>query len=325
MAVHHPPPTATPEDNIGERQCPALGAQLPDAMEPYYPRAQLPVYLRPISDNERKTIQRFLRETGEARDHFRLFRIFGANYDELVKVISQGVLKIGLAPDDERIVFDRVFLNLLASGKAITDHFSKYLTAKFGVQKRREFREYLKRLREASWAFAFMEDVRNYVQHQGLPIVDYTRSFSATSVKLSITINAEKLAVDTRAWPNSKLTAQHGTLEVFDLVSEYYLRISRDLANFLAKWLVPNFVEAHKFFATLAGEVKRAVPNGRVILLEQYVSANHKHSFSFIELPENVFGELGISVGTKLNEDTREFDWTEKGRESQADLFCLPY
>src|SRR5882757_8045143 len=105
-------------------------------------------------------------------------------------------------------------------------------------------------LREKSWAFAFVEDVRNYIQHQGLPIADYNRSYSSMSVSLKLTIDAAKLSSekkDPREWCYSKLNARHGTFDFFEKLQEYYLRVTRDLGGFLAKWLVPNLVEAHQF------------------------------------------------------------------------------
>jgi hypothetical protein len=154
-------------------------------------------------------------------------------------------------------------------------------------------------LREASWAFAFIEDVRNFIQHEGLPIADYNRKFSGTAVELKLTVNAEKLSAekkDPRAWRYSNLNASHGTIDFFAMVQEYYLRTTRDLGSFLAKAFVPDFVEANRFFARLATEVKKTVPQGKMIVLTKFGSGGHKHEFSFVPYPEDVFRELGISV-----------------------------
>lgn len=278
------------------RVCPALGARLPNSMQVYYPTAQLPVYLRALTEEENAAIDRYAPDVAKGMDHFRLFRIFRSNYDELIKTISLS-LKVGEMKDVEKIEFDRVLLNLLASGKAITDHFTKYFHSQFGsTEHRDDMRKFIDRLRDGSWAFAFIEDVRNYIQHQGLPIVFYDRGFSGTAVNLKITVDAKALSKESRAWKYSKLDESRGTLDFFQLVQEYYLRITRDLANFLAKMFVPNFVEAHEFFSRLAAEVKKTVPNGEMIVLTEFVSSNTKHNFSFVRYPEDVYRELGLSI-----------------------------
>jgi len=35
----------------------------------------------------------------------------------------------------------------------------------------------------------------------------------------------------------------------FEKLQEYYLHVTRDLRDFLARWFVPNLVEAHNFFS----------------------------------------------------------------------------
>src|SRR5438105_6010174 len=60
------------------------------------------------------------------------------------------------------------------------------------------------------------KDLRNYIQHQGLPVANYSRSFSPTLVRLNLTINAGKLCAeknDPREWWYSKLNTGHGTFD----------------------------------------------------------------------------------------------------------------
>jgi hypothetical protein len=104
---------------------------------------------------------------------------------------------VGDLRDKEKVEFDRVLLNLLSSGRAITDHFTRYFDAQFGnTEHSDKLKKFLAMLREKSWAFAFVEDVRDYIQHQGLPIADYNRSYSSMSVRLELTIDAAKLSSD---------------------------------------------------------------------------------------------------------------------------------
>jgi hypothetical protein len=109
-------------DTKADRTCPALGAYLQQPISVYFPVAQLPHYIRPLTAVENANIERFAPEIATARDHFRLFRIFNANYRELVTEISKA-LHVGELSDDEKIQFDRVLLNTLTSGTAIRDHF----------------------------------------------------------------------------------------------------------------------------------------------------------------------------------------------------------
>ena len=82
-------------------------------MQPYYPTAQIPVYLRALSHEEQANIERFALEIAKVRDHFQLFRIFIPNYSELVKTISSHLV-VGDLQDKEKVEFDRVLLNLLS-------------------------------------------------------------------------------------------------------------------------------------------------------------------------------------------------------------------
>ena len=84
------------------RQCPALGAQLPNGMQVYYPTAQLPVYVRPLTHEEQATIDRLAPEVAKGRDHFQLFRIFVSNYNELINAVSSH-LRIGELEDAEQV------------------------------------------------------------------------------------------------------------------------------------------------------------------------------------------------------------------------------
>ena len=72
--------------------------------------------------------------------------------------------------------------------------------------------------------------------------------------------------------------------------------MTRDLANFLAKAFVPNFVDAHAFFGKLTAEAKQVVPNGRMVVLTRFFSEQGKHKFSFVEYPEDVYRELGLTM-----------------------------
>ena len=54
---------------------------------------------------------------------------------------------------------------------------------------------------------------------------------------------------DPREWWYSKLNTGHGTFDFFEKLQEYYLHVTRDLRDFLARWFVPNLVEAHNFFS----------------------------------------------------------------------------
>jgi hypothetical protein len=172
-----------------------------------------------------------------------------------------------------------------------------YFGAKFGKSPQRyDLRRFLEDLRKGSRSFAIAEDVRDFVQHQGLPVIDYNRSFSGTSVKLSMTLNAPELSKHARAWRYSKLNPDDGTIDFFNVLTGYYLRMTRDLGNFLAKRFAPDFQEAHHFFSGLAAEVRRQVPRARMIVLTRFRSAENKHNFSFVEYPEDVYRQLGVTV-----------------------------
>ena|SRR5690242_16318224 len=120
-------------------------------MQPYYPTAQIPVCLRLLSHEEQANIERFAPEIAKARDHFQLFRIFISNYSKLVKTISRHLV-VGNLQDKEKVEFDRVLLNLLSSGRAITDHFTRYFEAQFGnTEHSDKLKKFLAMLREKSW------------------------------------------------------------------------------------------------------------------------------------------------------------------------------
>lgn len=201
---------------------------------------------------------------------------------------------------------DRLLLNYLTCAYTIRQHFQISFQRRFGRDetKRTEYRAFLDRLCAASRGFAFFLDFRHYVQHRGLGIGHYSRSFDQTSVTLTVTHDAASLVADSRNpsrdWHYSKLKGTEGTIEIIPLLKEFHGQMLKSYACFVVKTFFPELIAAAEFYGLLTAEVQAAHPGHRMVFSEQEPEIRNDGgkthmNLNLIYIPNDLFAELGIS------------------------------
>jgi hypothetical protein len=252
--------------------------------------------IRDLSEDEVIQYGKSMAVYAAARNRFRLFRIFHLNYKAWEGFVK-ATRKPGGALGDEMLELDRLMLNFLTAAKALIDHFTQfYIQSHRKTPEENHFSELLDLLSGRSWAFAFFQDFRNFVQHCGLPTGSCEMSVKEGLITMEVGADAEWLLANHTGWKLSKLAKTHGKLNLLTLAHEYYQCVMSELGMFLAKAFFPKVVEAHNFFAVLANEVAQVVPTHTMILITQAEGNGNEVTLSFELIPNDVFGELGFQV-----------------------------
>ena len=178
--------------------------------------------LRALTEEEHRLYTDFLSITVKARNRFRMFKLLELNYrawDTLIKAL----LRPETLHEDEMLELDRMLLNFLTSARALLDHFTQYYVQTHrGTPQEDKFRDYLETVIIKDWAFAFFQDFRNFIQHCGLGVCNYSKHVGHRSVELKVEADAVWLLQHYNRWACSKLQISHGKLDLITLVQEYY-------------------------------------------------------------------------------------------------------
>jgi hypothetical protein len=112
-----------------------------------------------------------------------LYSIFLVNFIELSQyfqeavdeLVSKQVAILDNQREDFQIIYrnsNRLFLNLLSSGRTLIDHSETYLKRKYGINSNEinRFKTLLNKIYDENFEYRFIYKLRNYSQHCGLPI-----------------------------------------------------------------------------------------------------------------------------------------------------------
>ena len=253
--------------------------------------------IRELSSEEQRKLEEYTKLTAQARSRFKLFTILQKNYREWWGYTRSLLTPGDNLESDEMLELDRLMLNFLSSAKSVIDHFrQEWIQAFRKTEKEALFAAYIKKLEDGCWAFAFFQDLRNFTQHCGLPIGNYSRNSNFSSVTLSISADSEWLIDHYSRWEKSQLTKEKGKLDLLKLCQDYFVRLHQDFGNFVAQAFAPKLLEAHNFFAGLSNEVKSTKPNGNIRIITALNVRSDGLDFEFIAPPEDLLGSLGIVV-----------------------------
>jgi hypothetical protein len=260
--------------------------------------------LRALTEEEHRLYTDFLAVAVKARNRFRMFKLLELNYrawDSLIKAL----LRPETLHEDEMLELDRMLLNFLTSARALLDHFTQYyVQAHRGTAEENKFRDYLETLTTKKWAFAFFQDFRNFIQHCGLGVCNYSKHVGHRSVELKVEADAVWLLQHYNRWTCSNLQASHGKLDLITLVQEYYFVLIHSVGPFLARAFFPKLVDAHNFFATMGKEVGDAAPGHGAVLLSEFkplTTDGERLNVQMTQIVTDVFGDVGIKVEREPN------------------------
>ncbi|HTB82034.1 MAG TPA: hypothetical protein VK742_00135 [Candidatus Sulfotelmatobacter sp.] len=83
------------------------------------------------------------------------------------------------------------------------------------------------------------------------------RQVNLTSVLLTISCDAAKLAENSRDWKRSKLTGKEGEIEIAEIVQEFHQRMLQSYGAFVAELFFPDLLPIAQFYMGLTREVKK--------------------------------------------------------------------
>jgi hypothetical protein len=128
-----------------------------------------------------------------------------------------------------------------------------------------QYKTFVDELCQRHWAFGFFLDFRGYVQHNGLPVNNYSKQVGTSSVSISVTQEAEALLRESRRWEKSNLAPTHGTLDLVALLQEFHLVMMNTYVRYVIGTLFPELLPAAQFYGTLTEEVKKVNPAYRMV------------------------------------------------------------
>jgi hypothetical protein len=240
----------------------------------------------------------------EARDRLALFRMLDQNYGEW-KSYLQSLLSVSFNQEnDVSENLNRLLLNYLTFAYTIQEHFNVSFQQRYKKQPIfiNQYKEFINRLCEKCWPFAFLQDYRGYVQHVGLGITRYNRNINDFSVTIEIVADAKSLLKGSRQWAKSNLTQEKGDLDLIAILKEFHIQMIQSYAVFVAKTFFPDLSPASEFYARLTQEVHDRDKNARMVFysenpeIVQEDDGKQSVSISFTCPPNDVFSELGIKI-----------------------------
>lgn len=253
--------------------------------------------VRELSEEEQEKIERFIKKAAHTRNRFKLFAILRRNYEQWWEFTRSLLTPGGDLVMDDMLELDRLLLNFQSAAKSAIDHFrQEWVQTYRGTPEEKRFQEFIERIEKTSWAFAFFQDLRNFTQHCGLPVGNYSRKTDAHSVILLVEADAEWLLKHHRNWNKSNLTKEKGRLDLIDLTREYFHYLHTDFGKFVSNAFAPDLIEIHNFFAALSNEVTSRFPEAEFKIVTKLEWSGNRCNLEFKSPPANLLGWIGISM-----------------------------
>lgn len=262
--------------------------------------------IRELTMAELEDHETFSRIFIEARSRLVLFRMLERNYENWKAYLNR-MLSANFQEDvDVSEELNRLLLNYLTFAYTIQEHFAASFRKRFKShpERSKEYSNFLGKLCNICWPFAFILDFRGYVQHVGLGIGNISRTSSDTSIQIKVEVSASALLADGCRWKRSGLKASRGDLNLIEILKEFHIQMLQSYGGFVARTFFPELLPASKFYAKLCEEVRERDPDAQMIFFCEppkfTPGENGKSSVNFnvIAVTNDVFGELGIQVNT---------------------------
>ena len=262
--------------------------------------------VRKLTEQEIDNYNKFQPIVAEAHNRFKLFRILRDNFNEWITYIGSLLTSSPRNEENDWQQLDRLLLNYLTCAYTIQEHFMVSYRQRFRKDepKLKDYEDFLNRVCQTSWAFAFFLDFRGYIQHRELGIGYFHRHVNLTSVEVSITHESAQLVADSREWKRSKLTDKRGKLDLVELLNEFNHHMLHSYGAYVAKAFFPDLFPAAQFYDSLTKEVLLLGPGFRMFFTDDEPKINSEEGKQEVSLhlklvPNNLFAELGISVSAK--------------------------
>jgi len=169
------------------------------------------------------------------------------------------------------------------------------------------FDDYVGNLEKTNPTYAFFADLRDFVQHCGLPVGHMQRKETrAGKVTLTVTTEASWLVENCgnwrRTWRRSGLTKDSGCFDLVAMMKDLRQLLIEDFGRFTASIYGPPLLGTHNFFAMLDIDAAKAVGDGaQMVLVESFESQPGQKGAVHFQiktsvLPRDIFKEVGITL-----------------------------
>ena len=269
----------------------------------FNPKANSYHGVRDLTEDELSTSKRFMPIYKEAQRRFAPFRFMARNYRDwrsfLGSLLDAKAVE-SFSWDDE---ISRLLLNYLSSAYSAIEHFEKSHRRRNrkSPAELQHYEEFLEKLCDQSWNFAFILDFRGFVQHCELGVTRFARNCTDTSVEIHIKANAEFLKSTSRDWRRSKLAGNEGEMDLVPILQEFHIQMLQSYASFVAQAFYPLLKDASEFFGHLAQEACEGFEGCRMIFAEEVrettcaKSGAYSSRINTLAVPNRVYRELGIN------------------------------
>lgn len=272
--------------------------------------------IRDLTAEELETHKNHTKVVTEARNRLALFRMLERNYQDFRRFIDD-LASLGhedQGNDGEEL--DRLILNYLTFAYSIQQHFEVSFGRRFkrNQEEKDKYADFLDRLCDACWPFAFILDFRGYVQHVGLAVGNFKRNVSLSSVEVIVTADPERLTRESRQWQRSGLKEDSDTVDLVKTLHEFHIQMLQSYGNFVATTFFPELVPASEFYANLTEEAKRRDSGARMVFFTKEPDVTHeeggkvKINAQLVFPPNSLFEELGITRPKTENPNKAEQD-----------------
>jgi hypothetical protein len=131
----------------------------------------MPYFFGLLSEDDLQNLKLHNKLYFDARNRFRLFEIMKRNYAEwerFIKTLENPELRV---TGDAMTELDRLMLNFLSSVNALFNHFKvHFCRLAIGDDSKKMFDDYVGNLEKTNPTYALFADLRDFVQHCGLPV-----------------------------------------------------------------------------------------------------------------------------------------------------------
>lgn len=262
--------------------------------------------IRNLTNEEIANYEKYQPTLAEAHNRFKLFRILGENFKEWVNYINSLLTSQPRNDEFDWLQLDRLLLNYLTCAYTIQEHFKASFQRRFrkDTAKLKEYDDFVEKLCETSWVFAFFLDFRGFIQHCELGVGHYQRKTSSTSVKLNISHESTQLVAESKEWKRCKLTGKKGMLDLVVLLEEFHHYMLKSYGGYVAKTFFPELLPAAEFYADLTSEVLKIGPGYRMVFgdgepQKRFEEGKQQMQLQLKLVPNDLLAELGFSISPR--------------------------
>ncbi|MDO6600253.1 hypothetical protein [Tenacibaculum sp. 1_MG-2023] len=170
-------------------------------------------YIQEIDEDKYISIKKSIGIVDEVHNSMDLFLILQNNYNEIANFQETHIEKfikninepLNIHKDDYtrlKIEINRVLQNYLSSVRMFVDHCDANLNRRFGKESAEylNFKQTLSKFYDNNFEYRFIYKLRNFCQHCGLPVSDFSIDNYQDFITLELNFNSEYLLSEYDSW-----------------------------------------------------------------------------------------------------------------------------